>query len=125
MFMPGKPQIWYLDLLAGTNDYEAVEKAGPGGHKEINRTNLTIEEIEKALTKAVVKEQLQLIRFRNQFPGFGNDGNLKIIESDSNILKLQWSNKGFTATLTANLENYQFDITCIDDNGQSIDMKEW
>lgn len=38
--MPGKPQIWYLDLFAGKNDYEAVKRAGKDGHKEINRTNL-------------------------------------------------------------------------------------
>ena len=24
MFMPGKPQIWYLDLFAGKNDHEAA-----------------------------------------------------------------------------------------------------
>ena len=24
MFMPGIPQVWYLDLFAGTNDYEAA-----------------------------------------------------------------------------------------------------
>ena len=41
LFMPGKPQIWYLDLFAGKNDHEAVKRAGAGGHKEINRTNLT------------------------------------------------------------------------------------
>ena len=45
IFMPGKPQIWYLDLFAGKNDYEAVKKAGPGGHKEINRTNLTTAQV--------------------------------------------------------------------------------
>ena len=28
IFMPGIPQVWYLDLFAGTNDYEAVKKAG-------------------------------------------------------------------------------------------------
>ena len=37
MFMPGKPQIWYLDLFAGKNDYEAVKLAGPGGHKETEK----------------------------------------------------------------------------------------
>lgn len=41
IFMPGKPQVWYLDLFAGSNDYEAVKRAGAGGHKEINRTNFT------------------------------------------------------------------------------------
>ncbi|MBQ1902505.1 MAG: glycosidase, partial [Lachnospiraceae bacterium] len=40
MFMPGKPQVWYLDLFQGKNDHEAVKRAGAGGHKEINRTNL-------------------------------------------------------------------------------------
>ena len=44
LFMPGKPQIWYLDLFAGKNDHEAVKRAGAGGHKEINRTNLTTEQ---------------------------------------------------------------------------------
>ena len=28
MFMSGKPQIWYLDLFAGKNDHEAVQRAG-------------------------------------------------------------------------------------------------
>ena len=55
LFMPGKPQIWYLDLLAGKNDYEAVERAGAGGHKEINRSNLTLEQIEEALKLPVAK----------------------------------------------------------------------
>mgnify|MGYP000497196719 FL=1 len=46
MFMPGKPQVWYLDLFAGKNDHEAVKRAGAGGHKEINRTNLSAAQIE-------------------------------------------------------------------------------
>ena len=65
LFMPGKPQIWYLDLFAGKNDYEAMEKAGVGGHKEINRSNLSLEQIETLLQKDVVKKQLELLRFRN------------------------------------------------------------
>ena len=28
MFMPGIPQVWYLDLFAGTNNYVAADKAG-------------------------------------------------------------------------------------------------
>jgi hypothetical protein len=30
LFTPGKPQVWYLDLFAGRNDHEAVERAGAG-----------------------------------------------------------------------------------------------
>lgn len=61
LFMPGKPQIWYLDLFAGKNDHEAVKRAGAGGHKEINRTNLTTEQMEEALKKPVVARQLELL----------------------------------------------------------------
>lgn len=25
IFMPGKPQVWYLDLFAGKNDIDAVK----------------------------------------------------------------------------------------------------
>ena len=67
LFMPGKPQVWYLDLFAGKNDYEAVRRAGAGGHKEINRTNLSMEDIEEALKKDVVMTQLKLLRFPQKF----------------------------------------------------------
>ena len=49
MFMPGIPQVWYLDLFAGKNDYAAADNAGTAGHKEINRTTLTIDDIEAGL----------------------------------------------------------------------------
>ena len=71
MFMPGKPQVWYLDLLAGTNDYEAMRLAGEGGHKEINRTNLTSADAASRLSRDVVRGQLDLLRFRKNCPAFG------------------------------------------------------
>ena len=114
IFMPGKPQVWYLDLLAGTNDYEAVEKAGPGGHKEINRTNLSDEMVQKALSKEVVKHQLSLLRFRNTFPAFGFDAKLEILESEQQIIRLRWENNGYSAALEADLKSYDFNITTTD-----------
>ena len=78
LFMPGKPQVWHLDLFAGKNDYEAVRRAGAGGHKEINRTNLSMEDIEEALKKDVVMTQLKLLRFRKNFPAFEKMNNIKI-----------------------------------------------
>ncbi|GLC31956.1 glycosidase [Clostridium omnivorum] len=110
MFMPGKPQIWYLDLFAGKNNHEAVERAGSGGHKEINRTNLTLEQIEEGLGKMVVQEQLELLRFRNTCPAFGFDAKLTILPSETHILKLQWENNGCRATLEANLKEYKYKI---------------
>lgn len=120
IFMPGKPQVWYLDLLAGKNDHAAVEKAGPGGHKEINRTNLTLEQACKGLEKNVVRQQLSLLRFRNSFPAFGFDAKFKILDSEPEILKLCWENNCCAATLEANLKNYSYNIAATDEKGRIV-----
>ena len=109
MFMPGKPQIWYLDLFAGKNDHEAVKRAGAGGHKEINRTNLSLEAINDAMNKDVVKKQLELLRFRNTNPAFGFDAKLDI-KTAGKVMTFTWENAGNKATLVADFEDYSFEI---------------
>ncbi len=108
MFMPGVPEIWYLDLFVGTNDHEAAAK---GGHKEINRTNLSLPEIKAKLPMPIVQDQLKLLRFRNTFPAFGFDAELTIEASGENQLNLTWTNNGYTASLQADLRSYAFEIT--------------
>ncbi|SHN58599.1 sucrose phosphorylase [Butyrivibrio hungatei DSM 14810] len=110
MFMPGKPQVWYLDLFAGKNDHEAVKRAGAGGHKEINRTNLTLEQIEEAMKKDVVKEQLKLLKFRNTCPAFGFDAKLDISFAGS-VMKFVWENQGHKAVLEADFADYSYKIS--------------
>ena len=73
LFMPGKPQVWYLDLLCGKNDYEAMARAGEGGHKEINRTNLSLAEASARLSDPCVAKQLELLRLRASHPAFAAD----------------------------------------------------
>lgn len=110
MFMPGKPQVWYLDLFAGKNDHEAVKRAGAGGHKEINRTNLTIDQIEAAMEKDVVKKQLELLRFRNTCPAFGFDAKLDVTV-DGTKMKFVWENNGQKAVLDADFADYSYSIS--------------
>ena len=109
MFMPGVPQVWYLDLFAGTNDYAAADKGGAAGHKEINRTTLTNSDIEYGLSRIVVRDQLELMRLRNKSPAF--DGDLEIQDSDEHRLHLTWKHHGCIATLNADLRNYGFSVT--------------
>ena len=109
MFMPGKPQIWYLDLFAGENDYAAVERAGAGGHKEINRTNLSNEDMAKMLEKPVVQKQLELLRLRNTNPAFGFDSNLSL-EQDGSVLTFTWENSGNKIALKADFATYDYEI---------------
>jgi sucrose phosphorylase len=109
MFMPGKPQVWYLDLFAGKNDHEAVARAGADGHKEINRTNLTVGDVEEGLRKPVVQKQLELLRLRNTHPAFGFDASLTI-EKDGSILKLTWSKGASQISLEADFAEYEYQI---------------
>ncbi len=115
MFMPGIPQVWYLDLFTGKNNYAAADNAGAAGHKEINRTMLTNSDIEQGLNESIVQDQLQLITLRNTSPAF--DGELKIVNTDENSLELTWKNKTCTATLKADLRDFNFTIELNDEAG--------
>ena len=118
LFMPGKPQIWYLDLFAGKNDHEAVKRAGAGGHKEINRTNLTTEQMEEALKKPVVARQLELLRFRSTCPAFAKESRITV-NSDGNKMEFTWENDGYQAKLMADLKTFEFVITETAPDGQT------
>ncbi len=118
LFMPGKPQIWYLDLFAGKNDYEAVKKAGTGGHKEINRTNLTKEDIQFGLSRKVVQDQLTLLRFRNTFEAFGFESEMSMFKTESsNMIHWTWMNNGYRASLEADLITSSFSVQGFDPRG--------
>ena len=109
IFMPGKPQVWYLDLFAGKNDHEAVKRAGAGGHKEINRTNLTLEEIEAGLQREVVQKQLEMLRFRNTFSVFSNDSEFTM-KCDGSKIFIEWKNEDSSAVLEGDLTSFAFNI---------------
>ena len=117
LFMPGKPQVWYLDLFAGENNLAAVEKAGSGGHKEINRTNLTASDIADGLAKPVVQRQLELLRFRNSCPAFGFDASCVVAETPASELSVTWTNHGHVAQLDADLASGTFVIKATDADG--------
>ena len=109
MFMPGKPQIWYLDLFVGVNDHEAVKRAGEGGHKEINRTNLSLEEVSARLQKPVVQKQLELMRLRNTHPAFAKDATMTFV-SEGETISITWTAKNASVTLKANLKTYDYEV---------------
>ena len=109
LFMPGKPQIWYLDLLCGKNDHEAVARAGEGGHKEINRTNYDMQRAEEALQNDCVRRQIELIRFRNTHPAFDPEAEITL-ESEGSRLWIRWARGEDRAELKADLETMDFTV---------------
>lgn len=120
MFMPGVPQVWYLDLFAGTNDYAAVERGDTAGHKEINRTTLRIVNIESGLKRPIVLDQLELIRLRNTSPAF--NGEMKILETEPHLLHISWRHPEVTLTLKADLSDHSFTVFQNDGDGEEALM---
>lgn len=110
MFMPGKPQVWYLDLFAGKNDYEGMKRAGKDGHKEINRTNLSGEDMEAGLQKQVVQDQLKLLKLRSRYPVFSSDAAIAA-QTEGSLLRITWKAANQEATLEADFQTCGFVVT--------------
>ncbi|KAA1246632.1 glycosidase [Aquimarina sp. RZ0] len=108
MFIPGVPQVWYLDIFAGKNDIEAVNKGGNASHKEINRTTLSMQAVENGLQQDVVRKQLEIIRLRNTSKAFS--GSIMINDTSDEEINIKWINQDEIAHLTANLKTYHFKI---------------
>ncbi len=113
-FAPGVPQVYYVGLLAGKNDYEAVTKTGE--KREINRHNYTFDEIEKALERNVVQRLVKLIQFRNEHPAF--NGEFQVLDSASDEIHLTWNNGDKTCSLFIHLKNMKTEITYTGEDGE-------
>jgi sucrose phosphorylase len=118
IFMPGIPQVWYLDLFAGKNDYEAANLAGEGGHKEINRTTIELNQIEEGLKRDIVRDQLALLRLRNLSLAFL--GELTVEDTADHTLHLIWRNDTSIAELQADLKSYQFSVRSVHDGEEMV-----
>ena len=113
LFMPGKPQVWYLDLFVGKNDYEGMKRAGKDGHKEINRTNLSGEDVRLGLEKQVVQDQLTLLRMRNTQAVFSENAAISA-KTEGSSLYLTWETETDLAELSANLDSCAFTVKVLE-----------
>ncbi len=87
LFARGVPQVYYVGLLAGENDHQAVTESGDG--RSINRHDYTVSEVEAAIRRPVVRRILDLVRLRNVEPAFS--GRLDVTTVDPATLRLTWS----------------------------------
>lgn len=112
MFMPGIPQVWYLDIFAGRNNYQAADNGGSAGHKEINRTTLSMEDVTQGLKTAIVKKQLEIIHLRNTSNSFL--GQVEINDVLDDKIDIKWINDKSAIHLKADLDTYKFTIEHIE-----------
>ena len=113
-FTPGIPQVYYVGLLAGTNDMELLAHSGVG--RDINRHHYTRDELDQELERPVVCALLDLIRLRNSHPAFS--GSFSVGGSGA-VVELAWAQGAATAVLAADLAARTARITLTDDDGRT------
>lgn len=117
-FTPGIPQVYYVGLLAGKNDTDAVVRTGEG--REINRHNYSVNEIDQEFQRPVVKKLVELIEFRNTHPAF--NGHFALGESNDHEITLTWNKQGLFAKLYVDFLNMSAEISYLDPNSKIIQI---
>jgi sucrose phosphorylase len=97
-FLPGVPQVYYVGLLAGSNDMELLARTGVG--RDINRQYFDEARFSEAVDRPVVQDLFRLMRLRNRHPAF--KGTFTAERPDHQTLYLSWQNGGATASLSVN-----------------------
>lgn len=117
-FAPGIPQVYYVGLLAGSNDLELLEATKVG--RNINRHYYSKEEVEANVERPIVKRLMRLARFRNECQSF--DGDIEVNEWNDGMMIIRTGRNGTKAVLKANLKNHKFSIEYTDNSGNTEEL---
>lgn len=106
-FAPGIPQVYYVGMLAGSNDIELMERTKNG--RDINRHYYTKEAVEQELERPVVQELRKLMELRNSHPAFHLDGSIQVVTQGNQLAIIRrW--KEYQIVLDADLTTYEYQI---------------
>lgn len=115
-FTPGIPQVYYVGMLAGENDVEALMRGEEP--RSINRHTYSERELEEAVAKPVVKQLFRLMQFRNSYPAFDGDFAVtpgpEVSPGKTSRLTITWTHNSYRCTLSCDMETKSFDITYFD-----------
>lgn len=106
LFARGVPQIYYVGLLAGGNDLDAIARTGDG--RAVNRHDYSVAELERELTRPVVRRLTELIALRNTHQAF--DGAVGVEGAGGSSLRLSWTHGPSMCTLTVDVATGKLDI---------------
>ncbi len=111
-FTPGIPQIYYVGLLAGVNDFDALVESP----RDVNRHNYTIDEIAARVQYPMLQRMYEIMRFRNNYPAF--DGAFTLDDTlENGLLDMTWTKENYRTTLRADLRTKEWTITWVDEAG--------
>lgn len=106
LFLPGIPQVYYVGLLAGTNDLDLLRRTNVG--RDVNRHHYQPDEIEQALARPVVQAQLSALRLRADHPCFAGIFGYDLTQD---VLTLSWSGGAETVALRIDFADLRAEIT--------------
>jgi sucrose phosphorylase len=119
-FTPGIPQVYYVGLLAGSNDMDLLARTGVG--RDVNRHRYTPEEIDDQLQRPVVQALCRLIRFRNAHPAFSGE---VTVNGDGSEIVMTWRHAGDSARLDADLRNRTATLSWTEDGSPRSAASLW
>ncbi len=105
-FTPGIPQVYYVGLLAGSNDMDLLGRSNVG--RDINRHCYSRDEVEAAFERPIVAALARLIRFRNEHPAFAGECE---VEGAGARLAMIWSAAEHRATLEADVSTAEATVS--------------
>lgn len=106
LFAKGIPQIYYVGLLAGANDHDAVRRTGEG--RAVNRHDYTTPEIHAALARPVTHRLLELVRLRAGNAAF--QGTLEVSVPEPGSLRMRRTTGPATCELVVDLGSGRFTV---------------
>ncbi|HZO66776.1 MAG TPA: sucrose phosphorylase [Kribbellaceae bacterium] len=112
LLTPGVPQVYYVGLLAGSNDMQLLSHSNVG--RDVNRHYYTRGEIEQELRRPVVRALLRLIRFRNSHPAF--EGTC-VVAGGGPRLTITWTHQEERVVLDAALDTAFATLTWTGERG--------
>jgi sucrose phosphorylase len=107
LVLPGTPQIYYVGLLAGTNDMDLLATSGVG--RDVNRHRYSAAEVTEALERPVVRRLIEMLRWRATEPAF--EGDFELLTSPDHQLAVRWMSPDSTITVTIDLRTAAVETT--------------
>jgi sucrose phosphorylase len=112
LFVPGIPQVYYVGLLAGSNDMALLDRTGVG--RDVNRHHYTPDEIAHDLERPAVRAQLDALRVRTTHPAFGGDFSFDV---QGTRAALRWTAGAEVAVLELDVADGSYTMTVSGDAG--------
>lgn len=115
-FTPGIPQVYYVGLFAGRNDFDLFHETQHC--RDVNRHNYSLEELAEEFERPVSKQMVRLMRLRNTHPAF--QGQFRLLDTDPYTLGQRWENGEDYAQLTVDFRTCAFELRYTENGKEKV-----